>query len=83
MFRRCSPEINHGLLRTARHHTTFNGDFYQLRDPRLRNHRASTFIRIALLALSLGILSYVLWARDHKQVIVRREHQRLDERKHE
>lgn len=38
---------------------------------------------IALLALSLGILSYVLWARDHKQVIVHREHQRLDERKHE
>lgn len=36
---------------------------------------------IFFMALSLLLLSYVLWTRDHKQVNAHREHKRLDERK--
>ena len=38
---------------------------------------------IVALALSLFWLSYVLWAKDHKEPVAHRDHQRIDGKKHE
>jgi len=38
---------------------------------------------IVVLALALGGLSYVLWAKDRKPAVAHRDDQKIDRRKHE